>query len=287
MLGHKLKTEDPYQLIMALDSGSRATMLRYKKGSLLKTYLVTKVGFLQEEFTLQEIIRALVRWVSEYKLYDSFNPAMILCSRELESVLGMTALHVSELGQVVLQHIQNHAEVNLQAHLRDVYPRVQIGRWCPRMVGPRYLQHVPFRGDPTFPFRLQPKFLEVIRSVNAFKNIDNGDSTRTVFGRGEVVRHFCSYVLENRAKLFDPRNVKVVLVGNDPLGDAFQVKVFHRCQTNRLIDRQLLCISLAHQCALMVGRHVTTEVGLRELEIPRVLKSLILRTMSITPQGMI
>lgn len=51
------------------------------------------------------------------------------------------------------------------------------------------------------------------------------------------------YILSNKEKFFDPRNIKVALVENDPLGIAFKVKSFHRCQVTSLLRKQiLLCI---------------------------------------------
>ena len=38
------------------------------------------------------------------------------------------------------------------------------------------------------------------------------------------------YILSRKDHIFDPRNIKLALVENDPIGDAFGVKAFHRCQ---------------------------------------------------------
>ena len=39
--------------------------------------------------------------------------------------------------------------------------------------------------------------------------------------------------------MFDPRNIKLALVKDDPIGKAFQVQSFHRCQVASLIRDQL------------------------------------------------
>jgi hypothetical protein len=55
-----------------------------------------------------------------------------------------------------------------------------------------------------------------------------------------IVKFFCtdfqltnllsSYIMQNRDRFFDPRNIKVVMCGEDPLGVAFELKAFHRTQ---------------------------------------------------------
>ena len=48
------------------------------------------------------------------------------------------------------------------------------------------------------------------------------------------------YILSRKDEIFDPRNIKVALVGKDPIGEAFGVKAFHRCQVNSLLRSQLI-----------------------------------------------
>ena len=81
-----------------------------------------------------------------------------------------------------------------------------------------------FNGNSSFQFKVQPKFLEVLRSV------DGCDPLQSIFTYEEIVEHFSNYILSNRNEIFDSRNLKVALVENDPLGAAFQVSAFHRCQ---------------------------------------------------------
>lgn len=49
-----------------------------------------------------------------------------------------------------------------------------------------------------------------------------------------------SYILSKKATIFDSRNIKLALVKDDPLGDAFGVAAFHRCQVNSLLRQQLI-----------------------------------------------
>ena len=81
-----------------------------------------------------------------------------------------------------------------------------------------------FYGNRSFPFKVQPKFLKVLRRV------EGCDPEQTVFSYKEIVRHFSKYILSNREEIFDPRSQNVALVRNNPLGAAFNVSAFHRCQ---------------------------------------------------------
>ena len=46
----------------------------------------------------------------------------------------------------------------------------------------------------------------------------------------QLTKHLSSYILTNKDKFFDERNIKVAICAGDPLGDAFGVKAFHRTQ---------------------------------------------------------
>ena len=49
-----------------------------------------------------------------------------------------------------------------------------------------------------------------------------------------------TYILTNKTRFFDPRNIKLAIVKDDPLGEAFGVRAFHRCQVNSLLRSQLI-----------------------------------------------
>ena len=98
-------------------------------------------------------------------------------------------------------------------------------------------------------FRLKPLFLEVVRSV------DDVDPKRTVFTYEEVNQSYqkksnfailqitsllSKYILSRKNEIFDTRNIKLALVEGDPLGKAFGVTAFHRCQVNALLRTQLI-----------------------------------------------
>ena len=56
------------------------------------------------------------------------------------------------------------------------------------------------------------------------------DLSQTEFSYEEVTALLSKYILSRRHEIFDLRNIKLALVANDPLGDAFGVKAFHKIQ---------------------------------------------------------
>ena len=49
-----------------------------------------------------------------------------------------------------------------------------------------------------------------------------------------------TYILRNKQRFFDRRNIKLAIVTDDLLGKAFGVNAFHRCQVNNLLRGQII-----------------------------------------------
>ena len=81
-----------------------------------------------------------------------------------------------------------------------------------------------FYGDPSVKFRLQPNFLELMRTV------EDSDKTKTIYSYRDITMMLTKYVCSKRQTIVDPRNLKLALLNNDPLKDVFKVTAFHRCQ---------------------------------------------------------
>jgi len=84
---------------------------------------------------------------------------------------------------------------------------------------------------------VKPLFLKVLRKVNGV------NPTQVVFSYREVTSYLSQYILDNKDKFFDNRNIKIAHVETDPLGIAFNVKVFHRTQVTTLLRNQLIPFS--------------------------------------------
>jgi E3 ubiquitin-protein ligase Mdm2 len=83
-------------------------------------------------------------------------------------------------------------------------------------------------------FTAKCDFLKVLHAVSGV------EETRTVFTYPEVCGLLSKYILANKDKFFDLRNIKIAFVENDLLGKAFGVRLFARCQITSLLRAQLV-----------------------------------------------
>ena len=91
--------------------------------------------------------------------------------------------------------------------------------------------------DKNANYTLKKKFLNVVRSI------PGTDKAKNVFTQEEVTSLVSKYILLRKDTIFDPRNIKLALVNKDPIGDAFGVMAFHRCQIHNLIRAQLIPVN--------------------------------------------
>lgn len=197
----------------------------FKKDSKLHVYLAKvepdMIQLSNVEYTLFKVLSALRQVISREKLYDPNNTTVIICSKDLELALGVKFLHVTEIRDVVLQQMETKPEL---ASLTP--PLSQPGGQ------PLQVQAVKFDIDGRY--WVKPLFLKVLRMVEAC------NKTQVVFTYREITSHLSQYIMNNKAKFFDERNIKIAHVENDPLGLAFGVKAFHRTQVQSLLRNQLI-----------------------------------------------
>jgi hypothetical protein len=63
-----------------------------------------------------------------------------------------------------------------------------------------------------------------------------------LFAYDEVTELLSKYILSKKDSIFDLRHVKLALVKNYPLGKAFAVNAFHRCQVTSMLRKQLIYV---------------------------------------------
>eukprot|EP00095_Tigriopus_kingsejongensis_P004280 maker-scaffold555_size137745-snap-gene-0.25 protein:Tk04280 transcript:maker-scaffold555_size137745-snap-gene-0.25-mRNA-1 annotation:"e3 ubiquitin-protein ligase mdm2 isoform x1" len=201
------------------------------------------------------ILQDLKDIISVEKLYDESNPVIIIGDRPLEVALGMKALHLTEIRMVVCKQLISQDsqmrgtinEVPQAASLTHPNLSVMPGHKHPNVILPVI---PPTRGnnpglqpsnrsnlDPIPPeklFRVKPKFLKVIRKV------PDVSSTQEVFTYQELTRLLSQYIIMNKNRFFDERNIKVALCQGDILGEAFGLRAFHRTQVTSYLRSQLI-----------------------------------------------
>ncbi len=83
-------------------------------------------------------------------------------------------------------------------------------------------------------FRVLPAFRVVLGLVPGVP------ADKEIFTFDELTKALSHYILDNKMRFFDDRNIKVALVDGDPLGVAFNVRAFHRTQVTSLLRSQLV-----------------------------------------------
>jgi len=249
---------------------------RFLRGSKLHIYLAVKepdmIQANRMEYTLFVVLSALRHVISRERLYDPNNTTVIICSTDLERALDMKFLHVTEIRDVVLTQMELLPPV-LLASLPNtpvssattppvgVAPTPQPTAQPPQNISnnsqsqenSRNLENLANTQTPNIPgngqqqnlgngakfdiegrYWVKPLFLKVLRQVRGV------NPTQVVFSYGEVTSYLSQYILDNKDNFFDNRNIKIAHVEGDPLGIAFNVKVFHRTQVTTLLRNQLI-----------------------------------------------
>lgn len=85
--------------------------------------------------------------------------------------------------------------------------------------------------NPKLRYYVKPKFLKVLKTM--VKN-------QETFTYEELAKHLSNYILSKRDQFFDERNIKVCMVKDDILGEAFNVKAFHRSQVTSFLKFQII-----------------------------------------------
>merc|ERR1719209_2172965 len=219
------------------------TMFKFKKDAPLQQFIhdITKVQ--KNYYSLAEILTILKDVISSEKMFDERNPSVIICSKPLEAALDQKALHVTEVRDLVIQQLEQLADQSLRdpqppQRLHTSQARPQTTRGPAQTAPPTVVRTASIatnvQTNKDTKFRLKPLFLEVVRTV------DEVNPKQTVFTYEEITSILSKYILSKKNAIFDTRNIKLALVENDPLGKAFGVTAFHRCQVNALLRTQLI-----------------------------------------------
>jgi hypothetical protein len=198
----------------------------------LNTFLFNKTGVDRSYYTLVEILNILKKIMREENLFDQSNFSIVMCSPELEEAINAKALHVTQIRDYVLSQLKS-----TQITVPNIFQVINGGIYARNDVHPTPFTHsINTRFMKDSKCLLKPRFLNVLRSVHGC------DQTKTIFTYQEVLSLFSLYILSRKDEIFDHRNIELALVENDPIGGVFGVKVFHRCQVNKLLSSQLISV---------------------------------------------
>ncbi|XP_059078983.1 E3 ubiquitin-protein ligase Mdm2-like, partial [Tigriopus californicus] len=234
---------------------------RFIPNSPLRKYLAEKSPELDLSskscLSLTQVLKSLKIIISRDKLFDEHNTFIILCDDCLEKALGMKALHLNQIREVVVRQLPLISDQGNLIAPASSNPNVSGLISGPRasegaettlsgsdnnpIVIPRPHGANIDQGPPAMElipanrlFRVKPKFLEVLRQV---KGVPLGQE---IFSYSEVTRFLSQYIIQKKAQFFDVRNIKVAIVKGDTLGEAFGVKAFHRNQVTPYLRTQII-----------------------------------------------
>lgn len=96
------------------------------------------------------------------------------------------------------------------------------------------------RRNSTNPFDIEGRYLVKPAFLKVLRAVEGVNQSQVVFPYREVANLLSKYIMMNKDKFFDLRNIRVAIVKNDPLGVAFGVNAFARCQVTALMRSQLM-----------------------------------------------
>ena len=214
------------------------TTFNFKDDSKLKKVTETGTSMDSPDFTLLDLLNFIKNFVSENNMFDPQNPTIIILDGEMEEALGIKALHVEELREMVVTHL--FSVTGDMPRIRSWFqPEMcwapQVTTDLPNLTG-LYLPHPPVASD-NHDYIVDNNLRQVLGELNLGKpKVHEEGLTYKV---RVVLCGVSSYILAKKTLLFDDRHKFVCLVMNDPLGTALEVGAFHRCQLAALVMRKL------------------------------------------------
>ena len=207
----------------------------FRPESNLKEYIISRNGSKKEEFTLVEIFNILKDAIKKEQLFDQANPEVVFCSPGLERSLQVKAFHVSQVKEFVLRQLipvgKNKNESSNQ--LSQTKIKSQTSSKISTNVGDlQYMRR--------HQINKQAKFEVSEPLMRALRLVPGMNQENTIFTYKSITDALSTYILMNKDRFFDERNISLAMVKDDLLGEAFGgVRGFHRSQVVDLLLEQL------------------------------------------------
>ena len=80
---------------------NESTLFKLNPLSRLKSYMVSKTGVEKTHYSLLELLTVLKDIIRGEGMLDSSNPTVIICSQDLEEVLNMRTLYVTDIRDLI------------------------------------------------------------------------------------------------------------------------------------------------------------------------------------------
>lgn len=205
---------------------------KFKPNSPLQPYLQKMIPgqYNQNSFTLVTVLTDLKNIIKKKKLVDAKNPTIILCDPDLETALNINGLHMKHVRECLLKQLI--CVTPFTSHHCPLERKKKFSK-TQENVTPKTVQTIPDEY-----YMLSPLLKSALSTVPFFPyNLQ-------CFTLNEICNYVGRYIIFKKKQLLDPRNMSLAIVKNDPLGKAFNVNAFDRCQIVKLIKRNILAVKI-------------------------------------------
>ena len=169
----------------------------------------------------------VLRLILEHRCLDN---AMIFCDQEMENILHVKALHIRQLDAALIELL--NLWDNPPVLGKNSLPLFGFAQrlWLPK---PEVTDE---ECGPD-----EPRYLLGEKLRQLFSDAGVGDPSKQIITISQGMRTLRNYIAKKHTSILDNRNVDVILIQDDPLGQLFPVKGFHFTQEGRaLLAKHLL-----------------------------------------------
>jgi hypothetical protein len=247
--------EDSEEVILEMNKRINNLNYTFRVDAPLKNYIHSKTNSVREIYTLAQLLTILKNIIGDEGLYDPRNTYIILCDTAMEAAFDLPGMHVTEIREFVFRQLELLPEeyqnpVLVSASVSEILPQETVSEPTTSTVGAQSTvgsevqiidQTVRRISNKIYSntnarFEMKPDFRDVLSLVPGFEH------HRTLFSYDEITALLSTYLLSRKESIFDSRHIKLALVKNDPLGKAFDVDCFHRCQVTSMLRKQIIYV---------------------------------------------
>ena len=165
------------------------------------------------------ILNLLRNFIMAGRHFDARNQSIIMC-RDcplLENIFKMAAVHVSQVVSVLSMSLICEDHGTLMDSGATQIDETSTTSTC----------------NLAQKFKFSAKLWSLFYSAALIY-------TQELFSFKEAASLLSTYIISRKEQLFDPRNIFVAIVDQDPLGEVFEVSAFHRSQVFYLLRKHLI-----------------------------------------------
>ena len=199
---------------------------KFTKDCQLQKYLAfhepDMISMEKQEYTLGHVLQTLKTIINKKKMFDITNPSCLLFDSNLSRALNTPYAHICQMKDAVASHMELLEDI-------PILDPSEIAKPPPINFENKF--------DIDGLYLVTPQMLEVLRTVP-------GCNPKAIaFQYKEITKMVFAFIMLNKKKMFNGKNVAICNCAGTILGDCFQVNIFHRTQITSLIRAQLRPVS--------------------------------------------